>query len=152
VYDATIEEWTSILDLAHRWGFEEVKALAVRELEKISMEDVDRIVLYHKYFVDRTFLLPRYKALCIRDKSIAVEEGEKLRLETALRIGTAREQVRSWRPATVPDGFKDCDVRITQLLTELFVPKKPETSSPKETKGKDTQRAGESSDVVSCNV
>lgn len=32
-YHASVEVWTSILTLALRWGFVEVKALAFRELE-----------------------------------------------------------------------------------------------------------------------
>ncbi|KAJ7725671.1 hypothetical protein DFH07DRAFT_251958 [Mycena maculata] len=47
LYDASVEDWSTILELAERWEFAEVKNLAVRELEKKDeLPDIDRIVLY----------------------------------------------------------------------------------------------------------
>ena len=145
VYDTTIKEWTSILDLANRWGFAQMTALAVRELEKMEMPDVDRIVLYHKYSIDRMILVPRYAALCARDRSISVEEGEKLGMETALMIGHARERARSKMsggPAAMHERFDDA--HVAQLVTDLFVPKKTKVSQPKDAKvGEEIQPSGE---------
>ncbi|KAJ7789072.1 hypothetical protein B0H14DRAFT_3575100 [Mycena olivaceomarginata] len=75
LYNATIADWSTILELAHRWQFAEVKALAVRELEKLEMSDVDRIVLYHPFGVDESYFVPRYAALAERPELLAVEQG-----------------------------------------------------------------------------
>jgi len=93
---STLEEWSSVLDLANRWGFAQVKDLAVCGLEKIEMEDVDRIALYHKHGVDRKILIPRYSALGARDYSLTVEEGNKLGMETTIFIAHARDCARSY--------------------------------------------------------
>ncbi len=83
-----------ILRLAHRWSFHEVKALAVRELEKLDSPDIDRIVAYHDCEVDRNLLIPRYAALCHREQPLELEEGQRLGLETTLMIARAREFAR----------------------------------------------------------
>lgn len=95
LYDATVDDWSAILELAHRWGFPQVKALAVRELEKLEMSAIDRIVLYHRYEVDRALLIPRYAALCEREQPLTLEEGTRLGMETTLNIVRARECARS---------------------------------------------------------
>jgi hypothetical protein len=123
LYDATIDDWTTILHLAHKWRFSEVASLAVRELEKADIFDIDRIVLYHKYEVDKTLLVPYYAALCAREQTITYEEGLKLGLETALKLARARECARSefkskGGRSPLPDEFKMED--MGSLITDDF--------------------------------
>ncbi|KAJ7099477.1 hypothetical protein B0H15DRAFT_771079, partial [Mycena belliarum] len=94
LYDATVEDWATILGLAHRWEFAEVKNLAVRELEKLELPDIDRIVLYKKFAVDETYLIPRYTALCERPELLTVEEGLRLGMEIVIPLSRARECAR----------------------------------------------------------
>ena len=100
IYDAPAEDWEIILTLAHRWGFPEVKNLAVRELETKSMPDVKRIKLYHDTHVDRNFLIPRYAALCEREEPLSLAEGFDLGMETTLMIARGREEARASRSAS----------------------------------------------------
>ena len=95
LYDASVEEWTSILKLAHQWEFIEVKALAVRELENLQMPPLQKIVLYQKYEINRSLLKPALTALTIRDEAVTIEEGREIGLETALDVARAREIARS---------------------------------------------------------
>ncbi len=95
LYDATVEDWIIILKLADRWCFPEVKNLAVRELEKHLMDDIERIVVYQQYNVDKHLLIPRYAALCARTETLSLAEGIRLGMETALNIARARECARS---------------------------------------------------------
>jgi hypothetical protein len=135
LYETTIEDWTIILELAHRWNFPEVKALAVRELEKMEMSDVDRVALYHKYDIDKAVLVPRYASLCSRDQTITVIEGRKLGMETAMTLARARECARCKSPQSggrspLPPDFKQDDMH--SLITDLFGlpsagPEKPPT-------------------------
>ncbi|KAF9479073.1 hypothetical protein BDN70DRAFT_807554 [Pholiota conissans] len=97
IYDAPTEDWEIILILAHRWGFPEVKNLAVRELEKKTMLDVKRIKLYHDTHVARHFLIPRYAALCEREEPLSLAEGMDLGMETTLMIARGREEARASR-------------------------------------------------------
>ncbi|KAI0300453.1 hypothetical protein B0F90DRAFT_1846470 [Multifurca ochricompacta] len=68
LYEATVEEWTSILRLAHQWDFIEVKALALRELEQLAIPALQKIVIYHSHAIDRNLLQAAYTALTIRDE------------------------------------------------------------------------------------
>jgi len=95
LYKASVEDWTNILSLAHRWSFPEVKNLAVREMEKIEFPVIDRIVTYHANEVDRNLLIPRYAALCEREDPLTLPEGMSLGMETTLMIARAREYARA---------------------------------------------------------
>ena len=95
IYNASIEEWESILRLAHRWQFHKVKAFAVRHLENIPMDAVQRVVLYVDNGVDRSLLIPPYAELTIRESPISLQEGRQLGIVTALRLAQAREIARS---------------------------------------------------------
>jgi hypothetical protein len=97
IYNASIEEWTSILKLAHLWDFIEVKELAIRGMEGLRIPALQKIALYQTYGVDRNLLQAAFTALTVRDEPIAVEEGRELGLETALQITLARETARAPR-------------------------------------------------------
>lgn len=145
LYEAPLETWLSILHLANRWSFCNVKELTVRELEKIEIEPVDKIAIYHEYGINKLFLIPAYLAVCKRDKPLSFAEGTQLGMETVLRVADARERVRQYaaesgiRSPTF-DDFEDRD--IESIVREVFgiIPQStspiPQTShSPSYTNG-----------------
>lgn len=95
LYDTSIEEWTSILKLAHTWNFIEVKELAIRGLESLQIPALQKVVLYQTYDVDRNRLQTAYTALTVRDEPLTIEEGRELGLETSLQLARAREVARA---------------------------------------------------------
>ncbi|CAA7260384.1 unnamed protein product [Cyclocybe aegerita] len=104
IYDASIDDWTSILNLADKWGFREVKELAVRELHKSpSLSLIHKMALYQKYKVDPRHLVPLYAQLCERPTPLTREESEILGLEATLLVMTTREAVRA-KPADASGG------------------------------------------------
>jgi hypothetical protein len=123
IYNASVDEWATILRLAHRWTFHEVKDLAVRELQKLDSPTIDRIVLYHACEVDRNLLLPQYAALCQREQPLELDEGKRLGLETTLMIATAREYARG---CVLPSGGRSpiaANLALSEmvsLIRELF--------------------------------
>jgi len=132
LYDTTVEEWTSIIHLAHRWNFPEVKNLVVRELEKLPVDNIDKIVLYQKYDVNKDLLVPCYSALCMREAPLSLHEGLKLGLETALMIARARECARckptdSGERSPTPADLDEQDMH--NLVKDLFGIAKPTDSS-----------------------
>lgn len=125
LYDATIEEWTSILKLAHQWDFFGVKELALRELEQLVIPPLQKIVIYHSYAIDRSLLLAAYTAFAVRDEPITMEEGEELGLDTVIQLVRAREFVRA--PATGGKRIKDArspvnvaGVELDALIRDIF--------------------------------
>ncbi|KAI0067633.1 hypothetical protein BV25DRAFT_842370 [Artomyces pyxidatus] len=122
LYNADVEEWTSILKLSHQWQFAEVKALALRELEQLEVGPIEKIITYHAYEIDRNLLIAAYTALTTRDEPITLEEGRKLGLETSLQLMHAREVARGSR---TKGGRSMSPVNVTgsdldALIKDLF--------------------------------
>ncbi|PBK86875.1 hypothetical protein ARMGADRAFT_1085994 [Armillaria gallica] len=95
LYDASTPVWVTILRLAYDWSFPEVKALAIRELERKTINLVERIILYQECKVDQSLLVPLFAKLCSRDDPLSTEESVRLGVETTVRIFQARERLRS---------------------------------------------------------
>lgn len=123
LYEAPLETWLSILHLANRWSFCNVKELTVRELEKLQIEPVDKIAIYHEYSINKTFLIPAYIAVCKRDKPLTFSEGMQLGMETVLRVADARERARqraaeSGIRSPTFDDFNDREME--SMVKEVF--------------------------------
>ncbi|TFK50929.1 hypothetical protein OE88DRAFT_1630838 [Heliocybe sulcata] len=120
LYNASIEEWTSILKLSYLWRFTEVKKLAVRELEKQYIAPVPKIALYQKYDVDRGLLLQSYSVLTKRAEPISMAEGLDLGLETCLLLARARELARSDKGVRASSPVTIEESEVEGLLKDVF--------------------------------
>ena len=133
IYEADVEEWSSILKLAHKWDFFEVKAFALRELEQLEMPALDKIILYHTQDIDRNLLHDAYTALTVRDEPITIDEGYQLGMETALRLAHAREIARApasgRRAGTARSGVNIAGPELDTLISQLFNLSLPDTSN-----------------------
>ena len=130
LYDANVDEWTSILKLAYLWDFNEVKTLALRELERLEIPPLQKIIMYHSYAVDRSLLQEAYTALTVRAEPITIEEGRELGLETALQIARARELARASASGGKKSQFfvNPADPELEMLIRDLFQLSTPEGS------------------------
>ncbi|KAG1723129.1 uncharacterized protein EDB91DRAFT_1063606 [Suillus paluster] len=134
LYEAPLETWLSILHLANRWSFCNVKELTVRELEKIQIEPVEKIAIYHEYTINKLFLVPSYIAICKRDKPLSFAEGMQLGMETVLRIADARERARqraaeSGIRTPTFDDFEDNELET--MIREVFgIASRPTSPTP----------------------
>lgn len=132
LYDADVDEWTSILKLAHLWQFTEVQTLALRELERLDIAPLKKIIMYHSYGVNRDLLQQAYLALTVRPDPITIEEGRELGLETALQIARARERARA---SSVSGGKKPqspihlAPAELDVLIRDLFQLPTPDEGS-----------------------
>jgi hypothetical protein len=88
-----LDEWTSVLHLASKWGFESICSLALRELLPLA-SPVDKIVLGRKYGFD-DWLTPAFVAVCARAEPLSLAEAEKMSNGDVTRIFQARERARS---------------------------------------------------------
>ena len=128
VYDAPTEDWAAILGLAHHWQFAEVKSLAIRELEKHTIASIYKIVIYHRYNVDRGLLLPAYTDLVSREETLGLEDARNLGLETSLMIMTAREVVRKGEAPTSVVRISQEELRA--IIRHVFRFPGPRSDSP----------------------
>ncbi len=120
--DASTRVWITILRIACKWSFPEVKALAIKELERKTMTLVDPIVLYENYRDDPIVLALLYAKLCSRDQPPTMEQSMCLGIETTVRIFHARERLRSSSidrlMSPLPDGIDLADV--IQVIDEIW--------------------------------
>ncbi|KZP20410.1 hypothetical protein FIBSPDRAFT_1022589 [Athelia psychrophila] len=87
--EKTTAQWTSILHLAAKWGFENIKLLAIDSLTA-NATPIDKIVLGRRYGITE-WLAGAYEAVCTRADPLTVEEGMKLGVEDVVRISAARQ-------------------------------------------------------------
>ncbi|KZP17930.1 hypothetical protein FIBSPDRAFT_864292 [Athelia psychrophila] len=87
--EKTTAQWTSVLHLAAKWGFESIQLLAIDNLAATAIP-VDKIVLGRRYGIS-DWLAGAYEAVCTRADPLTVEEGMKLGVEDIIRISAARQ-------------------------------------------------------------
>ena len=87
---ATTRNWIAILDLATRWKFADIRALAIRELGAFDMDPVEKIELLHKYNIKREWAYGASLTLCARPHALDVIEGRQLGIETTVNVAFAR--------------------------------------------------------------
>ncbi|KAF5390234.1 hypothetical protein D9757_002956 [Collybiopsis confluens] len=123
--EAKLGDWATILTVACRFKFPEVKKLAVRHLEQIDLDLVERISLYQECNADEDLLIPLYSQLCAREKTLSLAETHKLGYETAVMVFQAREHLRSPSDrgkSPLPDDIEEEEVEdtIRDLMKDLF--------------------------------
>jgi hypothetical protein len=96
--------------------------LALRELDKISMAVVDRIILYEKHQAEQKYLRPLYVELCVRPEPLSFVEAEALGMQTQWIIFRARERLRASSKDSLmsplpKDVGKD---EVNELVDEVF--------------------------------
>lgn len=82
----------SILHLAHRWGFESIKQLAITNLSA-TLPGIERIALGRRYGIDH-WLCAAYQAVCTREDPPSVKECSTLEVEDIMRISAIRQAYR----------------------------------------------------------
>ncbi|KAI8990696.1 hypothetical protein BD414DRAFT_484523 [Trametes punicea] len=98
----TLEEWTSVLQIAHRYEFEEHRKLAVGRLEGIATP-IDRILLSRAYDIPE-WLETAYYELCVREESLSLGEGTRLGMADVILISDLRQRIRgSPTPFRMPE-------------------------------------------------
>ncbi|KZP11505.1 RHD3-domain-containing protein [Athelia psychrophila] len=93
IYTAsTVDEWTAILHLAVRWGFQSIKTLAISQLTPIAT-DIDKIALGRQYEIN-PWLHEAFTAVCIRERSLTKEEGRRMSVNDIIDINAIRQLYR----------------------------------------------------------
>ncbi|KAH8110577.1 hypothetical protein DFH11DRAFT_1514228 [Phellopilus nigrolimitatus] len=95
-YDAPLDTWTAILQLAHRWQFAEVHAFVFRALEKLSnpISLVTRVRLAVAYDAPPDWHARVLAELGARPEPLTPAEGLELGLETTIVVAALRERIR----------------------------------------------------------
>lgn len=117
------DTWLVILTLATRWGFESMRELAVRQLERIALGPIDKIALYKEHKIDGRLLIPSYIELCKSPTLPSFNDGERLTMETVLRLAAARERalLRALERGVVTPTSADVeDSELESIVSDVF--------------------------------
>ncbi|KAL1739654.1 hypothetical protein HDZ31DRAFT_7079, partial [Schizophyllum fasciatum] len=88
---ATPEEWTSVLRLADKWSFADLKVFALEGLESAS--PVDRIIVARESDLP-DWLLPAYRDLCFTPEPLVLEDAERLGFPAFVALNQNKEKSR----------------------------------------------------------
>lgn len=113
-----VDEWTSVLHLATRWEFESIRQLAIRELEGLNIDPVNKIVLSRQFDISSPWTLAAYTEVCHRSDSLTVSEARALGLETAMRIYQMREKLRSKQGTRIPRSGRGSPPRMPPAISQ----------------------------------
>jgi hypothetical protein len=90
---STLAQWTDVLHLSSKWGFEHLRAAAVKAILPLASA-VDKLVLGRKYGFD-DWVPGAYVDLLEREEHLTMAEGKLMDLEDILAIARGRCEVRT---------------------------------------------------------
>jgi hypothetical protein len=85
------EVWLSALKLSTMWNFCAIRTLAIKQLDGVDMDAVDKILLAREHHLP-AWLSSGYNSLANRKENISLAEVERLGLDTAVRMFHVREE------------------------------------------------------------
>lgn len=86
------------------WEFAEIRDLAITNLERKCLTEVEKIEIAHKFDIQK-WCVPAYKELAKRTGALTVEEATKIGFEFAIKLGGVRER-RIARTSGSPGDWK----------------------------------------------
>ncbi|KAL1759898.1 hypothetical protein FB107DRAFT_270627 [Schizophyllum commune] len=113
----TVDEWTSVLRLATKWGVPRLRALAIREIEP-KATPIEKVVIAREFDLGKDWLLPSFTAICTSSKPLDYDEAERLGLRTVVDIARIREARCKTRESTE----SEYDVTPAVLASNVLVP------------------------------
>jgi hypothetical protein len=106
-----------VLELAHMWGFDDVRKLAIKSISEQKIDCIERVRLANKYEVTEW-----YEDACVelakREEPVSLEEAEILGLEFWVKLARVREE--RFSKGTTARGQDDgsaCCKRVGNPLT-----------------------------------
>ncbi|PFH52219.1 hypothetical protein AMATHDRAFT_84731 [Amanita thiersii Skay4041] len=114
------EDWSSILSLATKWGFESLRKRAINKLKNIA-SPVDKVIIGRENNVQE-LQRPAYIALCESTVPLSIEEGNQLGLEDVIKIYHVRQEI--WEAESPLDTRAVTD-KVQRYWFQQDIPSKP---------------------------
>ncbi|KAI5890031.1 uncharacterized protein SCHCODRAFT_02669239 [Schizophyllum commune H4-8] len=110
------EEWGSILRLASRWSFPDLRELAIQELETIA-SPVEKIALARECHVPQ-WPLDAYANVCTRTRCLSVDEAEALGSVAAHAVRGIRAEIENATELSARLMVEDLVIRAGLVLAQ----------------------------------
>ncbi len=102
-----LADWQSVIKLASQWEFDDIRAMALRELQKLDLTPAQKIALSHRYEIRPDWRMPALIFLCEQPDPPSFDDAQILGLQNVLLLSKAREKLRS-RNATMDHACYGC--------------------------------------------
>ncbi|GJJ08408.1 hypothetical protein Clacol_002624 [Clathrus columnatus] len=112
-YSATLPEWISILQLATRWLFDDIRTLAITELTDLKIDPVQKVAIALQCDIPE-WLHSSYVALCLRQYPLTLDEGRKLGVDVVTKLAYTREVYRDNSHISHREDY------ASKLVTDVF--------------------------------
>lgn len=76
------------------WEFDEIRSLAIREIERYPLSSVEKISLSKEFDIASIWTLKAYAEICERPEALTIQEALDLGLHTSICISQLREKLR----------------------------------------------------------
>ncbi|KAH8111837.1 hypothetical protein DFH11DRAFT_551963 [Phellopilus nigrolimitatus] len=86
-----VEQWSTVLELAHMWEFEKIQGLAITKLQSFSIDEISKVEMAQKYNIEEWYA-PAYLALARRAQPLTVEETTRIGYDAAVKMAQIRER------------------------------------------------------------
>ncbi|KAL1672056.1 hypothetical protein EV122DRAFT_284339 [Schizophyllum commune] len=110
------EEWGSILRLASRWSFPDLRELAIQELEAIA-SPVEKIALARECHVPQ-WPLDAYANVCTRTRCLSADEAEALGSVAAHAVRGIRAEIENATELSARLMVEDLVIRAGLVLAQ----------------------------------
>ncbi|KIL56497.1 hypothetical protein M378DRAFT_172664 [Amanita muscaria Koide BX008] len=110
----TSEEWTSILKLASKWGFESLQSRAIREFKRTLNTPVEMVAFGRQYDIP-DILLPGYATLCQSNVPLTYEEGLHLGMKDVVDIYRIRHELHGFDITVV--SFEEATAKVKAFIS-----------------------------------
>ena len=105
IYKTTIDEWTTILRLAHQWLCDGIRNLVFRELNKVPVHPVTHVALVNEYDAPPEWREKAYFKLGRSKVRLTEEDIERLGLDTVLRVAQLQLRERFQTRRRLPHRY-----------------------------------------------
>ena len=82
-----------MLEQSERWGCPGIRAGAIAELEKVTMDDALKIATWKKFALDESQIVRCYHTFGTRAQPVSIAEGHLMGMDMALRLSALRDKV-----------------------------------------------------------
>ncbi len=89
------EDLIALLSISSRFVFSKIREIVIDQIDKLDhdhtlIDPVQKVELSIKFDVPN-WLVPAYTAICVREEPLTVGEAERMGIETAIKLASARE-------------------------------------------------------------
>ncbi|EIN04026.1 hypothetical protein PUNSTDRAFT_139067 [Punctularia strigosozonata HHB-11173 SS5] len=107
-FDKTMPEWETILQVSHKYQFDDITSVAYKVLSQFSQDPVSQILTARKYSHTGVLLRAGFQHYAERPEPLSVEEADKLGLADVVNLTRFRDKAKAQGMRDLDPIFHEC--------------------------------------------